>query len=485
MTSQSPRRKGLAAATASSTLLALLLLAVALFGGSARGDTASLILLRPLALILCVVAAARLDADAATRFRAQLAIAFAVVVLAVMHVVPLPSGLWSALPGRGIVTEIDQAARLGSVWRPLTLDPWSGYNTLLSLSVPVAALCFAVTLEGPARRRVLALVIAIGLVSAVLGVMQFAAGPSSPFYFYRISSNGSAVGLLANRNHQGVFLGTLFPLIAAYAATTFTSDPRRRHDGRASGDARRWGAAVVAAMLLPVVFATSSRAGVASAAIGISGAMLIAWPHFAAASRATVRGVSPKTSLITRPWFRLSLIGLGALGFIAFAVFAVGLSSGNAVDRLLANSNADPELRWPVWQVTLRAVSDYFPFGSGAGSFVSVFEMNEPHALLTPLYINHAHNDYLELLLEWGLAAPVLLAAGFFVLGRDAWSVWRGDGTRAAVTIGRASSIAIAQFAFGSLFDYPLRTPLLAAIAVVLVVFLRVGALDVRGTAAR
>ena len=65
MTSQSPRRKGLAAATASSKLLALLLLAIALFGGSARGDTASLILLRPLALILCVVAAARLTGDAA------------------------------------------------------------------------------------------------------------------------------------------------------------------------------------------------------------------------------------------------------------------------------------------------------------------------------------------------------------------------------------------------------------------------------------
>lgn len=478
MTAKSSRRNWLARATAAPTLLALLLFAVALMGGSSRGDTASVILLRPLALALAVVGIARVDADARHRLAAQLAIALGVVVLVVFHVVPLPPAIWSALPGRDIVIEIDRAARLGAVWRPLTLDPWSGYNTLFALAVPVAALTLAAPLDLPARRRILAIVIGIGLLSAVLGVLQFAAGPSSPFYFYRISSNGSAVGLLANRNHQGVFLGALFPLIAAYAASTFARDPRRRHDGRASGDPRRWGAAVVAAMLLPVVFATSSRAGVASAAIGISGAMLIAWPYFLVAIRTAVPGAARAQSIASRPWFRGVLITLGGAGFIAFAVFAVGLSSGNGVDRMLADSHADTELRWPVWQVTWAAVHQFFPFGSGAGSFVSVFEMNEPRALLTPLYINHAHNDYLEMLLEFGLAAPILIGAGFIVLARDAWRVWRNDGTRAAVAIGRASSIALGQFAFGSLFDYPLRTPLLAAIAVVLVTFLRAGALD-------
>jgi O-antigen ligase len=476
MIAKTAPRNRFARFTAPLTLLIVLLAAAALLGGSSRADTATLILLRPLALALAVVAVARLTRHEWARFGGYLAIAAAAVVLVAAHLIPLPPGLWSALPGREIVVAIDRAAGLGAVWRPLSLDPWMGTNTLLSLSVPVAALALATQLDARGRQRVLAAIIVIGLLSAALGVLQFAGGAGSALFYYRVSNNGSAIGLLANRNHQGVFLGALFPLIAAYACVAFGRTAKRRHDGRAGGDPRRWSAAVVAAMILPVVFAASSRAGLASTAIGLTGAMLVAWPHYLAAARAArVPGVRHQT-LAARPWFRGMLIAIAAFGFVVFAATAVGLSSGNALDRLLADSNADPELRWPVWQVTWHTAMQYLPLGSGAGSFVRVFQVVEPHALLSPLYLNHAHNDFLEMLLEFGIAAPVLVVAAGYLLLRDAWRVWRADGTSAAVTIARASTVVLGQFAFGSLFDYPLRTPMLAAIAAVLVVLLRFGA---------
>lgn len=482
MTTHYHRHSWRVRATSSLALLVVMLVAAAAMGGSARGDTASLIVLRPLAVVLAMVGLARLTRDAASRHAGPLTLLAAFAGIVLLHAVPLPPAVWSALPGREIVVEIDRAARLGAVWRPFTLDPWAGYNALFALAVPIAVLVLGAGLDQRGRQRVLAAIIAIGLFSAALGVFQFASGPNGPLYPYRISNNGSAIGLLANRNHQGVFLGTLFPLIAAYAAVMFGREARRGADGRVAGDARRWGAAVVAAMIVPVVFATSSRAGVASAAIGITGAMLVAWPHYRQAVRSAGRSTRAhhRRGVVVRPWFRAALLGIGALGFIGFAVVAVGLAQGNAIDRLLADSGAAPELRAPIWKATWEAVGSFLPLGSGAGSFVAAFQIHEPRALLTPLYVNHAHNDYLELLLEYGVLGPALVAAAAIVVLRDGWAVWRADGTRASVTIARAASIALGQFAFGSAFDYPLRTPLLAAVAIALVLLLRAGAHEVR-----
>lgn len=480
MTIKHHRRSWPARATSPLTLLAIMLLAAAVFGGSARADTASLMILRPLAVVLAMIGIARLVRHEAEPYAAQLAIMAAFVGIVFLHIVPLPPAIWGALPGRDIIGEIDKAAQLGSVWRPLTLDPMAGYNTLFALAVPLAVLTLGIGIEAKARQRALAIVIGIGLFSAALGVFQFASGPNGPLYPYRVSNNGSAIGLLANRNHQGVFLGTLFPLIAAYAACAFGREARRRADGSVTGDARRWGAVIVAAMIIPVVFATSSRAGVASTAIGISGAMLLAWPHYRQAVqsvRVSARA-HHRRGIIDRPWFKGVLLGLCAIGFVAFAVVAVGLAQGNAIDRVLADGNAAPELRTPIWQATWQAVSEFFPVGSGAGSFVGTFQIFEPRALLTPLYINHAHNDYLELLLEYGVLGPLLVASVAFIVVRDAWAVWRADGTRSTITIARAASIALGQFAFGSMFDYPLRTPLLAAVAMTMVVLLRAGAIE-------
>ena len=44
-----------------------------------------------------------------------------------------------------------------------------------------------------------------------------------------------------------------------------------------------------------------------------------------------------------------------------------------------------------------RLIAAYAPWGSGLGTFEQVFKLHEPDALLSPSYLNHAHNDWLEL----------------------------------------------------------------------------------------
>lgn len=460
-----------------AVLAALVLISAALLGGSSRADISTLIVLRPLSVALAAVALVRVSLTQFADFRGYFILAACTLALFALHLLPLPPALWSALPGREILVEIDRVAGLGEVWRPLTLDPVLARNAVWSLAVPIAALAAASALDGVGTSRMLALVLLIGIVSAVLGVLQFAGGPSSALYYYRVTNNGSAVGLLANRNHHGVFLATMFPLIAAYAAAEFGRQSKRRHNGKSRGDARLWGAAVVAAMFLPVIFASSSRAGIAAAAIGLTGAMLVAWPRYRSATAVVELARVGRPGIVAQPWLRVMLLGSAVLGFVAFTVVFVGMTQGNAVDRLLADGQANPELRWPFWQVTWQAVGDFLPFGSGIGSFVRLFQIEEPAAMLSPLYVNHAHNDYLEVLLETGLFGTAILVAALVLFARDSWSVWRhGDGLRRAVIFGRGASIALGQLVFASAFDYPLRTPMLAAIAVFLLVLLRRGA---------
>ncbi len=106
----------------------------------------------------------------------------------------------------------------------------------------------------------------------------------------------------------------------------------------------------------------------------------------------------------------------------------------------------------------------YLPFGSGFGSFDSAFRRYEPSGLLSTIYMNEAHNEPLQLVIEGG--APALL----LLLGFLAW--WGWTSTRVTAPSrppsGRALSIAwvtaMVILMASSVVDYPLRTPLLSAL---------------------
>jgi O-antigen ligase len=424
-------------------------------GGGARADILSLLLLRPLTIALLAWALIGLTRQDARGYGGWLLLAACVIALPLLQLVPLPPEIWHGLPGRELIVAIDAETGQESAWRPLTLDPQMTWNALWSLAALLAALLFAIRAGSSGQGAALRAMIVAGLVSGVLGVAQYASGTSSPLYLYRISNFGSAVGLFANRNHAGVFLACMFPLLAAFAVMRMEEGKRR---------ARLISAVAMAAILVPMLFATGSRAGLAAGAIGIIGAALVAGPRLS--------GVSWKRAPRSR---RLLLTG-GVVGFFVFCAVSIGLSPGNSLDRMVGGPES--ELRWPIWRVTLGAIADVFPWGSGFGGFTQVFKVYEPDSLLAPAYINHAHNDFLEVALDGGVAGLLLLAAALGLIARDTWRVWRAAPSGSEVILGRAASIALGQLVFASVFDYPLRTPLMAVVGATLLVWLRLGALS-------
>ena len=89
-----------------------------------------------------------------------------------------------------------------------------------------------------------------------------------------------------------------------------------------------------------------------------------------------------------------------------------------------------------------------------------MYPQYEDPAAVNSTFVNHAHNDYLEIALETGIAG-VLLVAAFLLWWSCAVPIWR---SAAVDRYALAGSIASAAILVHSLVDYPLRTAALSAI---------------------
>jgi O-antigen ligase len=109
------------------------------------------------------------------------------------------------------------------------------------------------------------------------------------------------------------------------------------------------------------------------------------------------------------------------------------------------------------------------PLGSGMGTFVPVYATFErPEDTVAGSYVNHAHNDVLELWLEAGVAG--LSLAGLFAiwLMLRSVTVWRPKPGSGMLEIdrhlARAATMVAALLLAHSVVDYPLRTGAMMAL---------------------
>ncbi len=429
-----------------------LVFGVFLFGGSARSDSAGLLAIYSIAGLALAAGIAFAPAERLRRYRWLLVLTGASLLLALLHLIPLPPALWHALPGRDLIVAIDGAAGAGSVWRPLSLSPTGSRAALFALIVPAAALAIGMAIPTRLHRRLALLVLGLGGLSAVLGMIQILSPASSGWYLHEVANRGLPIGLFANRNHQAAMLACLLPMLAWLAL---------RSDGTGAG--RRVGlflAGGAGISLIPLILVCGSRAGVALALMGMAGA---AWIVASAPGQDRARSRRSRTR-------RRAMLLAVAGGALVMLVAAVSLDRGLALERLQAQE-LDGEFRFSAWRAIWAMAGDYFPLGSGLGTFREVYRIGEPYDLLSRSYLNHAHNDLLELLLTGGLPAMViLLAATMIYVGAVVRLIGKGagragsHGNEARVQLGRVGAVVIAMLATGSIVDYPLRVPSLACL---------------------
>ena len=313
-------------------------------------------------------------------------------------------------------------------------------NALLILAALITYTLSAVFLTGTRTR----LVLIAGLVILEaghlwLGLTQFVSGNKWLLFDYIRPDYGSrASGFYVCPNHLAGFLEMLALMLLAIGLF-----------GRVSTWLRviclYFGCAGFAGVLI-----TGSRGGYVSSAAGL-----------------IVLGIYGAYHLIRVERFRLTLLLVG--GGCAVVVLLLGFTFVAHSDLLTGRfgSIAEPgDIRPHLWQAGIRAFDLQPVVGTGAGTYLIYGrEFRDPAVQTDPIY---AHNDYVQLLAEYGVIGGALLVCFLAVHFLAAWkyAAWKlrrlqrnekALSSSLALVIGAAA--AIAALAVHSIFDFNLQIP--------------------------
>ena len=439
-------------------LLVALLVIVFSTGGSSRSDVQSVAILYPASILFCGAALATLKMKTLANNKVLfIGIGFLLLMMLLQPVIMGPTLAAQTAP-----------ADVGAIWGAIgpdtngqyfSLVPTSGFHSTANIATPLAILLLGVQLSWIDMSRLLPIVIVLGSVSGFIGLSQIIGDPNGPLYLYRITNNGSTVGLFANRNHSATLLSCLFPMLAMYASTRGNTIREQR--------VRHISCIAVGIVILPLILITGSRSGLLTGIIGLAGA-----PIVYNCSNSTIVNHSQKLKKVTP---KMNIIaGIAIIGLVLLTYL---FDRAQAIERLFLDDVSGNNRRADFLIVSLDLFWKYFPVGSGSESFATVYQMAEPDQLLNPSRLNRAHNDWIEFAVTFGAFGLMMLAAIVSYYCVRSFFLWQSaNAAKLSVQLARMAAIAIGMIALASSSDYPLRTPIMASIFSILILwFMEVG----------
>jgi O-antigen ligase len=256
-------------------------------------------------------------------------------------------------------------------------------------------------------------------------------GVWKPYY------SGQPYGPYVNHNHYAGLMEMLTPFLLVLAATRVTR-------GR-----RKTAVAVIAAVMAGTIFLCGSRGGML--AFALQAVLLV---------------------VLLRPrqenWKQHLLLGAGLAAMIGILVWI----GGNELTRRLASIQSETKqeltggVRLTIARDCLRMWREKPLFGWGLGTFPVVYP--QFRSFYTNFFVNEAHNDYLQLLTETGLAG-FAIAIWFLVLTfRHAWAKLDNWTESANGSLTVAALVGCVGILVHSFLDFNLQIPANAAMFYVL-----------------
>lgn len=362
------------------------------------------------------------------------------VALPLLQLVPLPAGLWQALPARETLIEALQSVDAESGWWPISLTPYRTIASFLALVPMVVVILMALALPLRQRSVLLLAIVAVAAVSALLGIVQVSSG--GPWIYPRRQGD-FAVGLIANRNAHADFL-----LIALLALTTLA----QIHADRLRAPLSRVLVGTLAIYFVLSVVLTGSRTGMLL--------LIVPLMHAVWLFRGSLLGGRSRRVL-------LALLVAGALA-VAGLVAIDGGNLQRSLDRF--GQTSDGRLT-DLWPDVIYAARQSWPAGTGMGSFVPVFESVEQLEVVDDTNPNRAHNDYLEIIMEAGIVGISLVFATLVAFAWRCRAIMVCEAGLPRVLAGFALAVGLI-LATHSLVDYPLRSITISVAAAVAVAML-------------
>ncbi|HEX5412427.1 MAG TPA: O-antigen ligase family protein [Terriglobia bacterium] len=303
---------------------------------------------------------------------------------------------WSALYVPAVLYLLLGAVQFG---RHLTLDPFATREALIKLLTSFVILFLVVQLWADASARMwkrLGMAVAIYALSmALFAIVQYFTSYGL-IYWNIAAQGGDAFGPYVNHNNYAGLMEMLIPICLCFALyrSLKDSDQMLLIFGVCGA---------IASLLL-----SGSRGGMIAVAAEIAILGVIIW------RRNKDRGNF-------RKW---KIIGLVSAAGLAVALFAVTPNSGwqrlASIAGVVQTPDVTMENRLTVSRDALAALHDYRWFGTGLGTFDTVFPQYQTFP--TDLAWTHAHNDYVEALTETGIVGGLIILSGLLLF---AWLVIR------------------------------------------------------------
>jgi O-antigen ligase len=309
-----------------------------------------------------------------------------------------------------------QQTAVGSLYPRGTLDALAlgiAYALLFALVVST------VRTEAEIHRLALSLVV-IGFGMALFAILQQYTWNGKIYWLRPVTTGGSPTGPFVNRNHYAGYIEMLIPVAMGYTVASFAGVAargdtawRRFVDRLTSAQGNQLVLLVFMTLVMSVsLILTLSRGGIVSFATAL---ILI--------------GLVLLIGRATKRWVLLPGV-LAALVLISLTWFGLG----PVIDRVntLLHLPEDQSLlgRIAVWKDTTKIMEDYPYMGSGPGTFGAVYPAYK--TVPDPVFYEHAHNDYVQLMAETGIigfglsVGAVGTLFGFVIAGgrarRNPWS---------------------------------------------------------------
>lgn len=351
-----------------------------------------------------------------------------------LYIIPVSPDIWSSLKGRGNIVSGFELVNASLPNLPISMTPEKSIITVLGFLPMITLGVILLDAQKKEMRFALMGMFYVIMLSIVLGIIQFLT-KDPIFYLYDITNIGFGVGFFSNVNHQASFavIGALISVYLYYENRRFSF---------LSFKVNKKVTTLIGLLLCVIAMViTGSMAGIS---------LFVVLCPFLILLNSRNKRLLLMTSAVS-----LLLLTVAIATNILFM-------DGHLLKGLNEIQTSGAMSRTGIWVGTMDAIKNVGFFGSGPGSFQTVFLLFEDQSNLTKTFAPQAHNDFLQIVLELGFigCAFIIALIGWLAFQTAKLFIDVRYADRALIL----SLVALLALILHSLVDYPLRTPASGAI---------------------
>ncbi|MGB9004414.1 MAG: O-antigen ligase family protein [Candidatus Aminicenantales bacterium] len=375
-------------------------------------------------------------------------------LLVLLQVIPLPAFLVKILaPGSYHFHQAYGPQSPGSAFLTISLVPASTLRAGLELLAYVLAAMLLLRVINRFRQmeRMVTVLILLGVFQALYGLFELSTAQPHILFYKKLYNLDSVTGTFVNRNHLAGYLEMIIPLALGFLVARIGFFSLRV---KGSPGAMR------------EIFAHFSRKSFAVNLLLAAATVVMAVAVVKSQSRAGVfLMVLTFLLFLEMVLFHLSYSGEGRrlarnlinVSFLVVVIFSLAVGMTAVMNRFLADDTLFHGGRTLFWRNIVPLVRDFPLFGTGLGTFVSVYPGYETAGI--GMLLEHAHNDYLELAAETGILGFLLLAGGIVWTLVQIFRMWRARRSLEIKGLAMGGFISCVVILIHSFTDFNLHIP--------------------------